>query len=153
MSEQHFNNSVDDTENVAQTVEEKPDGNTSSTGRDLKQPVAGIPFDIVIDPKKKGFHITSTVELDGDDFDVEVPGSGYADQVQQSAETAAVLEQNSLLLKNDGTSSGVQPKKKISFQVTSIEWKEGRRRCDSNDEEERNESEILEDEAESPDST
>lgn len=152
MSEQQpLNNCVDDSVNVARTIEEKPDGNIASCGHDLKQPVTGESSDL--DPKKKSFQITS-VELDYGTVEKLDEGL-YGDNLQQSAENIAALEQNSTS-KTDTISSNVQPKKKISFQVTSIQSTEGRCRGDSNgydDVDELNESEFLEEEEESPEST
>lgn len=146
MSEQQsLNNSVDDSGNVARTIEEKPGGNTASNGNDLKQPVTGESSDL--DKKKKRFQITS-IESENDDVEESDMGS-----LQHSTENIAVLDQNSDA-KTDSNSGNVMPKKKISFQVTSIESKEGRRRGDSNgydDMDELNESEFLEEEGESPD--
>ena len=149
MSEQQsLNNTVDDCGNVSRTIEEKPGGNTASGGNDLKQPATGESFDL--DKKKKSFHITS---IEREDDDVEESDMGNDDSLQHSVESVAVLDQNSLS-KSDIYAGNTMPKKKISFQVTSIESTEGRRRGDSNgydDTDELNESEFLEEEGQSPD--
>ncbi|CAB4025464.1 Hypothetical predicted protein [Paramuricea clavata] len=153
MSEQqHLDNTgVDDCCNVAQIIEEKPVENTANDGNDLKQSVANIDTDV--EPKKTtSFQITS-VKSDLK-YDVETrPDEGlYAEQ--PSAENVGVFEQNNSA---DTTAiNNVQPKKKISFQVTSIESTEGRSRGDSNgydDMDELNESEFLEEEEANLEST
>ena len=129
-------------------LKKKPVGNTASDNNDLKQPVAGLDSDV--EPKKtRKFHITSIKS----DYDVETtcrPDEGYDGEQVHSAENVGVLESNIGTARTDTTASNnVQPKKKISFQVTSIESTEGRSRGDSNgydDLEELNESDFVEEE-------
>ncbi len=149
MSEQQplNNTGVDDCTNVAQIIEEKPVENTGKDGNDLKQPVANVDTDV--EPKKTiSFQITS-IEPDCDDVEIS-PDEGLCADEQQSAENIGIFEQNNSTSIADTTASNsVQPKKKISFQVTSIESTEGRSRGDSNgydDMDELNESEFLEEE-------
>lgn len=147
MSEQQpLINSVDDSLNLARTIEEKPDEHTASSGNDLKQPVTSESSEL--GTKKKSFQITS-IRLD---HDVEKPNEDYAKDLQHDSQNLTVSVQN-IASKSD---ANVQPKKKISFQVTSIESKEGRRRGDSSgydDMDELNESEFLEEEGGGTDSS
>ena len=145
MSEQQpLNNTGEDkSANVAEIIEEKPVESTAKDDNDLKQSVASI--DTNKEPKKtKSFQITS---IKSDYNDVETgPDEGLYTE-QQSTENVGVLDQNNSTSTTDTTASNVQPKKKISFQVTSIESTEGRSRGDSNgydDLDELNESEFLE---------
>ena len=147
------NTGVDDCTNVAQIIEERPVERGKNDGNDLKQPVADIHTDV--EPKKTtSFQITS-IKSDCTDVDSRPDEGLYADQ--HSAENVGVFEQNSSIFRTDTTASNnVQPKKKISFQVTSIESTEGRSRGDSNgydDIDELNESEFLEEEETNVEST
>jgi hypothetical protein len=143
--QQSLNNTgVDDCSNVVQIIEEKPVDNTGNDGNDLKRPVANVDTDV--EPKKtKSFQITS-IESDYNDVEISPDEGLYAEQ--HSAENIGVFEQNNSTHSTDTTATNnVQPKKKISFQVTSIESTEGRFRGDSNgydDLDELNESELLE---------
>lgn len=155
MSDQQPSHStgVDDSSNVAHIVKGNPVGNESKEGNDFEQPSVSV--DTTVEPKKTtSFQITSIKS----DYDVETrPDEGYLFGEQHSAENVAVFEQNSSTSRTDTTAiNNVQPKKKISFQVTSIESKEGRSRGDSNgydDLDELNESEFLEEEETNPEST
>ena len=138
------NTDVDDCANVAQIIEERPVARAGNDGNDLKQPVADIHTDV--EPKKTtSFQITS-IKPDCSDVESRPDEGLYADQ--HSAENVGLFEQNSSAFRTDTTAiNSVQPKKKISFQVTSIESTEGRSRGDSNgydDIDELNESEFLE---------
>ena len=156
MSEQQSlnNTAVDDCSNVVQIIEEKPVENTGNDGNDLKQPVANVDTDV--EPKKtKSFQITSINKSGYNDVEISPDEGLYAEQ--HSAENIGVFEQNNSTQSSDTTATNnVQPKKKISFQVTSIESTEGRFRGDSNgydDLDELNESEFLEEEETNPESS
>ena len=162
MSEQQSlnNTAVDDCSNVVQIIEEKPVENTGNDGNDLKQPVANVDTDV--EPKKtKSFQITSINKSGYNDVEISPDEDLYAEHIsmaeQHSAENIGVFEQNNSTHSSDTTATNnVQPKKKISFQVTSIESTEGRFRGDSNgydDLDELNESEFLEEEETNPESS
>lgn len=143
MSEQQpLNNTSSD---VAQIIEGKSVELTKNDN-DLKQAVTII--DTEVEPKKTTrFQITS-IESDCNNVESRPDESSYAEQ--QVAENVGVFDQNNDVSSADtAASNNAQPKKKISFQVTSIESTEGRSRGDSNgydDLDELNESEFLEEE-------
>lgn len=153
MSEQQpLDNTVDNSVNVARIIEEKSVGSTSNDSNDLKQPAANS--DANVEPKRTtSFQITGIVS----DYGVETTLDEGISIEQHSAENVGVFEQNNSTSRTDTTASNnVQPKKKISFQVTSIESTEGRSRGDSNgydDMDELNESEFLEEDETNPESS
>lgn len=143
MSEQEtFNKTgVNDSTDVAQIIEEKPVDSSEKISNDLKLPVSTEV------ESKNANSFQSTVKTDSDDKNIDTRADESSLTEHKNLGNVGVSEQNSGTIITANII--VQPKKKISFQVTSIESTEGRSRGDSNgydDIDELNETEDVEEE-------